>query len=126
MFMFRRFMDGRNGFDSLSLALLLGAVILNFLNNISYVLIRFTPLYGIGSLLVYAMLFYGLYRAFSRNISARRAELRKWQSFLTRLRDRENRYFRCPSCKQKVRVPRHRGKLSIRCPKCGEKFTRKT
>ena len=119
-------MYGRNGFDSLSLALLLGAVILNFLNNISYLLIYFTPLYGLGSLLVYAMLFYGLFRALSRNIPARRAELRKWQSFLTRLRDRENRYFRCPSCKQKVRVPRHRGKLSIRCPKCGERFTRKT
>ena len=124
--MFRRFMYGRNGFDSLSLALLLGAVILNFLNNISYVLIYFTPLYGLGSLLVYAMLFYGLFRALSRNIPARRAELRKWQSFLTRLRDRDNRYFRCPSCKQKVRVPRHRGKLNIRCPKCGERFTRKT
>ena len=29
-------------------------------------------------------------------------------------------------CGQTVRVPKHRGKLCIRCPKCGEKFIRKT
>jgi uncharacterized membrane protein len=126
MFMFRRFMYGRNGFDALSLALLVAALILNCINNVTYALLHMTLLYGLLNLPVYALLFYGLYRALSRNLPARRAELRKWQTFLTRLKDRENRYFHCPNCKQTVRVPRNRGKLNIRCPKCGERFTRKT
>ena len=126
MFMFRRFMYGRNGFDGLCLALLLAAFVLNFVNSILYALLHLVILYGILSLASYALLFYGLYRALSHNLAARRVELRKWQSFLTRLRDRDNRYFHCPNCKQTVRVPRHRGKLNIRCPKCGERFTRKT
>ena len=124
--MFRRFMYGRNGFDALSLALLVAALILNCINNVTYALLHMTLLYGLLNLPVYALLFYGLYRALSRNLPARRAELRKWQTFLTRLKDRENRYFHCPNCKQTVRVPRNRGKLNIRCPKCGERFTRKT
>lgn len=124
--MFRRFMYGRNGFDALSLALLVAAVILNCINNVTYALLHMPLLYGLLNLPVYALLFYGLYRALSRNLPARRAELRKWQTFLTRLKDRENRYFHCPNCKQTVRVPRNRGKLNIRCPKCGERFTRKT
>ena len=126
MFMFRRFMYGRNGFDALSLALLLTAFILSLVNNVSFALLRVGLLYALGSILVYALLFYGLYRALSRNLPARRTELRKWQTFLTRLKDRDNRYFHCPNCKQTVRVPRNRGKLNIRCPKCGERFTRKT
>ena len=126
MCMFRRFLYGRNGFDSLSVALLIAAFVLNLVNNLLFALLRIGLLYGLGSILVYVLLFYGLYRALSRNLAARRAELRKWQTFLTRLKDRDNRYFHCPNCKQTVRVPRHRGKLNIRCPKCGEQFTRKT
>jgi uncharacterized paraquat-inducible protein A len=34
--------------------------------------------------------------------------------------------FRCPHCKQKVRVPRGRGKISIHCPKCNTEFIRKS
>ncbi len=120
-------MYGRNGFDALSLALLVAACALNLVNNIVvYALLRIALLYGLLSVLIYALLFYGLYRALSRNLPARRAELRKWQTFLTRLKDRENRYFHCPNCKQTVRVPRNRGKLNIRCPKCGARYTRKT
>ena len=119
-------MYGRNGFDALSLALLVAAIVLSFVNNLLYSLLHSLVLYGLGSVLSYAIVFYSLYRALSRNLAARRVELRKWQTFLTRLRDRENRYFHCPNCKQTVRVPRKRGKLNIRCPKCGERFTRKT
>ena len=119
-------MYGRNGFDALSIALLLAALILNCINKVTYALAHVTLLYGLLSLPVYALFFYSLFRVLSHNLPARRAELRKWQTFLTRLKDRENRYFHCPNCKQTVRVPRNRGKLNIRCPKCGERFTRKT
>mgnify|MGYP004666140193 len=45
---------------------------------------------------------------------------------LDRVKDRKNRYFLCPRCRQTVRVPRGKGKIMITCPKCKEKFQRKT
>ena len=33
--------------------------------------------------------------------------------------------FKCPSSKQKVRVPKNKGKKSIHCPKSGEEFIKK-
>lgn len=124
--MFRRFMYGRYGSDQLNLAMLIAMVVLSLLNNILFALLNSALLYFLLGLAVYLLLFFSFFRMFSRNIERRRAENQKWQSFLTRLRDRNNRYFRCPQCKQRVRVPRNRGKINIRCPKCGEKFIRKT
>ena len=43
-----------------------------------------------------------------------------------RLKDRQHRYYKCPKCRQSVRVPRGKGKISITCPRCREKFIRKT
>ena len=45
---------------------------------------------------------------------------------LDRIKDREHRYFDCPKCRQPVRVPRGKGKIMITCPKCKERFQRKT
>ncbi len=36
------------------------------------------------------------------------------------------RYFTCRKCKQRLRVPKGRGKVEIKCPKCGHTFDRKT
>lgn len=124
--MLRRFFYGRYGSDQLNLAMLIGMVALSVLNCILYILLGSRLLYTLLSVAVDTLLVLSVFRMFSRNISRRQAENQKWQSFLVRLRDRDNRYFRCPSCKQRVRVPRRRGKINIRCPKCGEKFIRKT
>ena len=35
---------------------------------------------------------------------------------------RAYKHAKCPSCRQKVRVPRGKGKLRVTCPKCHEKF----
>jgi ribosomal protein L37AE/L43A len=43
-----------------------------------------------------------------------------------RIKDRRNRYFECPRCRQIVRVPRGKGKIAITCPKCKERFIKKT
>ena len=63
---------------------------------------------------------------FSRNTYARYEENRKFLRFFDRLKDREHRYFSCPKCQQPVRVPRGKGKIAITCPKCREKFIKKT
>lgn len=36
------------------------------------------------------------------------------------------KYYSCPDCSQKVRVPRGHGKIEITCPKCGRKFIKRT
>lgn len=36
------------------------------------------------------------------------------------------KYFECPKCAQKIRVPKGHGKIEITCPKCGEKFIKRT
>ena len=113
----RKWMYGRYGSDQLNMLLLVLAVILSLTNTILTYALRTSTVYRgiiapILSLLMYGLLILAMNRRF----------LQLWM----RLRDRNNRYFRCPSCGQTVRVPKHRGKLCIRCPKCGEKFIRKT
>lgn len=44
-----------------------------------------------------------------------------------KLEDRKRfKIVKCPSCRQKLRVPRHKGKLLITCRSCGHKFSKKT
>jgi uncharacterized C2H2 Zn-finger protein len=36
------------------------------------------------------------------------------------------RFFKCPSCRHNLRVPKGKGHIFITCPQCGERFKRKT
>lgn len=115
---FRRFMYGRYGSDQLNLFLLILGVALCLLGS-------FSRLYYLG-LIAYVPLIWAIFRMYSRNIEKRRRENRRFVQFFQRLRDRQNRYFSCPRCRQRVRVPRGKGKIVIKCPACGERFTKKT
>lgn len=124
-------MYGRYGSDQLNMAILVAAVLVSLTNSVLTVFLRESTVYSgivapILSVTVYGLLIYSFFRMFSRNIYKRQRENRRFTQLWMRLKDRNNRYFRCPNCKQTVRVPRGRGKICIRCPKCGEKFTRKT
>ena len=124
-------MYGRYGSDQLNMAILIAAVLLSLINSILTVFLRSSQVYStiiapILSVAVYGLLIYSFFRMLSRNIYKRQRENSRFTQLWTRIKDRNNRYFRCPNCKQTVRVPRGRGKICIRCPKCGEKFTRKT
>lgn len=108
------------------MVLIIVVLALSLLNNLLYVLIGSPALYTLLSLVYTGIVVFAFYRMFSRNIYRRQAENQKWLNFWARLKDRNHRYFCCPYCKQRVRVPRHKGKINIRCPRCGEKFIRKT
>ena len=114
----QRFMAGRSGVDQLNIALLILGMALSVIGSFSGL--------GIVYTLAYVPLLFGLYRMFSRNLAARQRENAWLLGLLRRLKDRTHRYFRCPKCRQMVRVPMGKGKISIRCPKCGENFVRNT
>lgn len=40
--------------------------------------------------------------------------------------DPEHKVYKCPNCKQALRVPRGKGKILITCSQCGHQFTKKT
>jgi len=40
--------------------------------------------------------------------------------------DATHRIYKCPKCKQPLRVPRGKGKILITCQNCGNKFQKKT
>jgi ribosomal protein L37AE/L43A len=78
------------------------------------------------TVLSYFCMGWAMFRILSRNTYKRYQENRKYLMILQRLKDREHRYYDCPRCHQQVRVPRGKGKIAISCPKCREKFIRKT
>lgn len=126
---FGNFMQGRYGLDPFSFALIIMGGVLTLISSF------------VNSKILYliAIIFYGysLFRMFSRNIEARRKEykyfMKVWGPIQKKLRDRQMRsmdkthsYFRCPKCKQHVRVPKGVGKIEITCPKCLNTFIRKS
>ena len=117
-----RFMEGRYGTDKLNIFLLRTSLVLMVID-------LFLPV-GLLKLIFWVLpiglMVFSICRSFSRNIYRRYEENRKYLQILDALKDREHRYFNCPKCRQRVRVPRGKGKISITCPKCREKFIKKT
>lgn len=118
----RNFMRGRYGSDKLNTALLIVGVVTCF----SSMLTGTSIVSFLLTLASYALMGIVIFRMLSRNTYKRYQENRKYLRFLERLKDKEHRHFDCPRCHQPVRVPRHKGKIAINCPKCHEKFIRKT
>ena len=133
---FYRFMYGRYGTDALSKAMLwcYSGVLILYL--ILYLVFSFA--FGDGSLgmlilnicyfLLSGTLVYLLIsRMFSRNIAKRRAENEKFCGFFKLrkniYRDRKTHVYRkCPKCKAVLRLPRSKGKHTVVCPRCRERF----
>ena len=115
----RRFMYGRYGSDRLNMVLVFGGLLLSIVSS-------FSDSLAILSVLTYVPLFWAIFRMFSKNIAARQREAAAFNRFTKYFTDRQNRYFACPSCSQTVRVPRRKGRISIKCPRCGQRFGGKT
>lgn len=126
---FQRFMSGRYGYDQFGRFLSIAALVFLILGLF---------LWGIFYFIGLALIIYSYFRMFSRNIQKRYAEnqwylnrtagIRSWSGHVrARFAQRKNyRYFHCPSCKQAIRVPKGRGRISITCPKCQTQFIRKS
>lgn len=125
----QRFMWGRYGNDRFNQFLFGAALVCMVLSMIFH-----GPFY----LMAVAILVWSYYRMFSRNISRRSAENQKYlqkemkfRAFFARKRKelrirREFCVFKCPCCKQKLRVPRGKGKIAVTCRKCGTEFLKRS
>lgn len=128
----RRMMYGRYGSDQMSYGILVGCVLC-----VVFARITDWSIFGFLNLLLFALCFF---RILSRNITARAREnemfLAKWNPLKEKLLgllslspaggDANHRFYRCPGCKSKLRVPRGRGKITITCPHCHAEFIKKT
>lgn len=127
---FARFMIGRYGMDRLGQ--FLNAMVCVFL---AVGLFSRSRWLDIGAL-VFLVLCY--FRVFSKNIGKRFEEnqkferiwfhvsevFRRWRFKLQQ--SRKYHIYKCPNCRQKIRIPRGKGKISIHCPKCGTDFIKKS
>ena len=123
------FMQGRNGVDNLGWHALWTGLILSLVSSF------------LGSMLLSlagnVLYFYALFRMLSRNVVKRQAEntryvsfMNNWQKelkqFFLRLKGmKTHKYFRCPSCRNRLRMKRGSGEKTITCPVCRHQFTQK-
>ena len=128
-----KLMYGRYGVDQLGREMLIFALVL-------CVLSLFVPrrlsgiIYYISLILIILMYI----RMFSKNIQKRYQENNKYlslkASFLRKFqREKEifsqrrfYHFYRCPRCRQRIRIPRGKGRIEIRCPKCFQTFIKKS
>ena len=125
----QRFMYGRYGNDQLNL-FLMGLYLLLYL---IYIFVRIDLLY----LVSFALLAFTLFRLLSRNLERRRMENARFMRTMGPViswihmrrnirRDKEHVYFKCPSCGQRLRVPRGKGQITVTCRACGASFEEKS
>lgn len=125
----KKIMYGRYGGDHLSI-LLMGLYLLLYL-------LSGLPHMEVLSWLALVPGGYTIFRMFSRNLPKRRAENAKflalagpligiWRAARARRKDKDHRYFKCPSCGQSLRVPKGKGKITVTCRSCGVSFEEKS
>lgn len=129
-------MANRNGLDELSSFIML----IGFVYVVVALFTKKRLFILIGA--VFIILCY--LRIFSKNVEKRRRENAVYMRYMGRvvkfvdylvlcvkmrvksLSDKEYAYFVCGGCKQIIRVPKGKNKISIRCPKCSRTFIKRT
>lgn len=126
----QRFIAGRYGNDQLNQFIFIVAIISMVLEIITRQSLFYT--------LTLVLLILAYVRVFSRNINKRYEEnmkfLQKKDAILNKFRKqkyyaaqrRNFHIYTCPQCKQKIRIPKGKGKISITCPKCRTSFIKKS
>lgn len=129
-----RFMQGRYGIDQLSKFLLITGLAVVLLSAFFGKTAVSMLLYIFG----WGVVIYCYFRIFSRNVQKRYAEnqaylmktykIRNWFQNQKNIWQQRKVYhiYTCPSCKQKIRIPKGKGKIEVRCPKCGTTFIKKS
>lgn len=124
-----RFMSGRYGADQLSYAMVILALVMMVVGALSGL--------GLLTLMADALMIVMFVRMLSKDRYRRAHEnqvyLEKTQNvrravteWMNRVKNsKKYRYFTCPKCKSRLRVPRGVGNVTITCKSCGNKFDKK-
>lgn len=118
-----RFMQGRYGVDALTKFMLYVAI--------GLMVIGLVFRNGIFNSLAMLLLILGYFRMFSKNIQKRYAENMKYYKIRNQITGffkvrKTHHIYKCPSCKQKIRIPKGKGKIEITCPKCKNHFIKRS
>ena len=119
-------LKGRQGPDDLAV----------FCVNVAFVVLVVNIFVRVGWLgwVALALVAYSMFRIQSKNLGSRARENEAFLKALGPARPwvqnpraawgelRSYKHARCSSCRQRVRVPRGKGRLRVTCPKCGTKF----
>ena len=125
-----QFMSGRYGVDTAFYVIVIVAMVLAFINCFIFI----APIRFVIQLIVYLLMFFAIFRMFSRNITARSAENQKISALVNKVKhnisvrrqrhaDATHIYKKCPKCKAVLRLPRRPGKHTTVCPKCSNQFS---
>lgn len=128
-----QFMQGRRGMDQLGRFTMNAAIVLLLLSMFTG---RIKLLYLITYFGGTALFFFGFYRALSRNLYQREIENNKFLAWRYRLNGgktlkqmyQERKYyavFKCPGCGQKMRAPKGKGTIKVRCHQCNTEFNKR-
>lgn len=123
-------MSGRNGMDDLA----------RFESGfvVALLVVSLFSRWGLLYVVALAVMIHMYFRMFSKNVSKRYEENQKYLNFRYQTvvwwnkkkkhfaQRKMYRFFRCPNCKQEVRVPRGHGRICITCPKCRTEFIKRT
>ena len=125
-----RLMAGRHGADEFSMAMLIAGLALSIGGSLTRLTFILSPV----SLALYV---YAVYRMFSRNHAKRVSENQKYltfwgrytgslRQFFVRLKNsKKYKYFKCPQCHARLRLPRKVGEVTVTCGKCRHAFKQK-
>ena len=121
---------GRYGKDEFSRFLLWGGLGLLVVHMITGVRLFYT--------LALVMLVYNIFRIYSKNFTNRRKELDTYLFYKHKFDSKfalqkrmwnerhTHKFYKCSKCKTVVRLPKGKGKIEITCPKCNNRFIKKT
>ena len=118
-----------NGPDNLGMAILIASLVITLL----------TRIFGLGVLALLSMCLYGwaIFRMLSHKKAKRMEENRRftqgWMKLKTELRQavvrmkniRKYKYYKCPNCKARLRMPRGIGEKTVTCSQCKHSFKQK-
>lgn len=126
----QRFMYGRYGVDGLNQWMTYTVLVLLILN----MFLKWLPI----TIVADTLLILSIFRMFSRNTIKRSQENAKFYQMKRKIADwfkgkvnyvkqlKHYHIYKCPSCKQKIRIPRGKGKICVTCPKCKTEFIKKS
>ena len=129
-----RFMQGRYGVDQFSNFLIIAALVLLVMEFFAR---------GSGARMILnsastLLIIYAYFRILSKNHYKRYAENEKYlklhnkvKFFVARKRShmqqrKTHHIYKCPKCRQSIRVPKGKGRIAITCPKCRTEFIKRS